>query len=320
MREIGGYLEFEKFHSGEYYPELIALNTGRNALLYLIKAKNIQKIYIPFYLCNSVGDTLDKYCVEYEYYRIGKNFVPEFSKTLDEREYIYVVNYFGQLLNGTISNLYVKYNNIIIDNSHAFFQRPIENIPTIYTCRKFFGVPDGAYLYSDNLLDANLAVDRSGERISHLIGRFEGVATEYYRQFKENEELLANIPLRYMSKLTRNLLSAIDYDRVCRVREENYLHLDKELGKYNRLDLRAPIGPFMYPFYIENGQDIRATLNRSGVYVPTLWPEVLNLLEDDGVEIDYVSNVLPLACDQRYGIDDMNYTIEKVKSLFEVCS
>ena len=31
MREIGGYFELEELKGSEYYPDLIPLNTGRNA-------------------------------------------------------------------------------------------------------------------------------------------------------------------------------------------------------------------------------------------------------------------------------------------------
>ena len=34
-----------------------------------------------------------------------------------------------------------------------FYAKPIHGNDTFYTCRKFFGVPDGAYLYTDKLLD-----------------------------------------------------------------------------------------------------------------------------------------------------------------------
>ena len=39
--------------------------------------------------------------------------------------------------------------NVIIDNVQAYFQRPIEGFDTLYSCRKYFGVPDGAVLYTD---------------------------------------------------------------------------------------------------------------------------------------------------------------------------
>lgn len=44
---------------------------------------------------------------------------------------------------------------IILDNTQSFFQKPISGIDTIYSCRKYFGVPDGAYLSTNILLMMN---------------------------------------------------------------------------------------------------------------------------------------------------------------------
>ena len=49
MNEIGGYIELDELISNEYYPDLIALNTARNALVYLVRSKGVEKIYIPYF-------------------------------------------------------------------------------------------------------------------------------------------------------------------------------------------------------------------------------------------------------------------------------
>ena len=55
MREIGGYIELEHYQGNEYHKG-IALNSGRNCLRYLIKAKKIQKILIPDWCCRAIKD------------------------------------------------------------------------------------------------------------------------------------------------------------------------------------------------------------------------------------------------------------------------
>lgn len=62
MEEIGGYFELEELIKNEYYKNLIALNTGRNALYYVLKALNIKKLYIPYYLCDSISNMLSIFC------------------------------------------------------------------------------------------------------------------------------------------------------------------------------------------------------------------------------------------------------------------
>ena len=160
MREIGGYLELENFKCEEYYSDFIALNSARNALLYLLKSKRIKKIYLPYFLCESVANLClrENYC--FEYYNVNRYFHPIFEKSLGNNEYLYIVNYYGQLDNCAIEKLKKKYSNIILDNVQAFFQEPVRDVDTIYSCRKFFGVPDGAYL-STNADKLELEIDIS---------------------------------------------------------------------------------------------------------------------------------------------------------------
>ena len=184
MREIGGYFELEQLIHKEYYPNLIALSHARNSLLYVLKARKIRKLYIPFFLCNSVSDLCNREGYRYEYYHIDKNFMPVFEADLQPGEYLYVVNYYGQIDEQKAKLLHCRYGNVIFDNVQAFFQQPVAGMDTIYSCRKFFGVPDGAYLATDAKLDEPLPADTSKDRMEHVLGRFEGAASDYYAVFQ----------------------------------------------------------------------------------------------------------------------------------------
>jgi len=313
MKEIGGYFGLEQLVSNEYYNDLIALNNGRNTLLYLLKAKNIKKLYIPHYLCNSVSDMCSRNDYKFEYYNIDNEFMPVFNRLLNNDEYLYIVNYYGQLTNGKILDLKRQYTQIILDNIQAFFQKPVAGIDTIYSCRKFFGVPDGGYLFTDTKLNEVLEVDVSRDRMTHILGRYEGAASDYYSHFQNNDASFKIEPLKYMSKLTHNILGAIDYERVRKIRNENYAYLESKLGGQNKLNLSTPDGAFAYPFYLENGIEIRKALAQKKIYIPILWPNVLVDTPEDWIEHDYAANILPLPCDQRYSIDDMKYLVEELR-------
>lgn len=316
MKEIGGYFGLEELMNDEYYKDLIPLNNARNALIYILKSKRIKKIYIPYYLCNEIRKILLKNKYEFEYYNVDNDFKPIFNKVLKE-EYIYIVNYYGQLDNKIIIELKEKYKRIIIDNTHSFFQEPVEEVDTIYNCRKFFGVPDGAYLYTKSKNKIDLNIDISKDRMNHILGRYEGTANEYYNDFKNNDRDLENEDLKYMSKLTHNLLGAINYKNVIKKRTINYNYLHKNLNKYNKLKLNNHEGPFAYPLYINNGTEVRKKLEEKKIYIPTLWPNVLEDVSKDTLEYDYVENILPLPCDQRYSLGDMKYIINELKIYFK---
>lgn len=317
MKEIGGYLELDQWVQHAFHAGAVALNTARNALVYLARARQIGRVYIPYYLCDSVANVCQREGIAYDYYPVNDRFMPVFDIRLKEDEYLYVVNYFGQLSQDALRGLQAKHGRIIVDNVQAFFQRPLEHVDTIYSCRKFFGVPDGAYLYTDAAPLA-LATDASMHRMKHLLGRFEsGCASDYYAAFRDNDALFDDLPLMVMSKLTHNILGVVDYEQAALRREQNWAVCHHALGPKNRLQLRSPEGPYMYPFYCEGGAQVRRRLAERKIYVPTLWP---NVLDFDGcaAEKDLALNVLPLPVDQRYDQTDMMTVVEAMEECMKI--
>lgn len=300
MKEIGGYIELDTYTGQMLHDDGIKLNCGRNALAYLIKAKNIKKINIPKFMCDSNDKVLSENGVEVVYYTIGLDFKP---KIKDYDGWLYVVNFYGQLSNDYILALG---NNVIVDNAQAYFQEPISGVDTLYTCRKFFGVPDGAILYTNRFIEVSQR-DVSYKRMSFLLGRFERNAGEFYQEYVDNNCVFKNEPLKNMSKLTENLLHGIDYDLVKDKRTKNFVYLHNRLSCINKLNLSVPEGPFMYPLYIDNGHEIRKKMLIQKIFIPTLWPAVFNLCSENDLEYDMAKNILPIPIDQRYGLEEMEY-------------
>lgn len=315
MKEIGGYFEIESSHGNkEYYENLIPLNSACNALLYLCFIKEIKKIYLPIYLCDSVFECLTKNNINVSFYNIDSNFKPIFNIELDVSEYLYIVNFYGQLSADEIIVYKEKYKNIIIDNVQAFFSQPISGIDTIYSCRKYFGVSDGSYLSTNSMKHLELLIDDSSKRLNHLYGRIIDGATAHYDEYKKNEENFRSLEMKYMSNITHDMLKDIDYEFVKKTRNENYEYLEKRLSSINILKLSHPEGPFCYPLYLKNGVEVKKSLAKKKIYIPTLWP---NLKGAGGIEEDYAMNILPIPCDQRYTIDDMKTIIQYLKKEVE---
>ncbi len=309
MREIGGYFGLEQFSGKEYHQGLIGVNSGRNALLYVLKSRGVKKLYIPGFLCDSVSELCKREGYAYETYQVGRDFMPVFEGPLDAGEWLYVVNFYGQISNEQMLTLKQRHENVIFDNVQAFFQKPVPGVDTVYSCRKFFGVPDGGYVACDGP-ELPLEQDSSRERMTHILGRFEVCGSAFYSAFQENDELFYALPLREMSPITRNILCGVDYDRVRMVRNENYAYLESALGKINGLQLVAPDGPYCYPFYCKNGMALKKALAARKIYVPTLWPNVMG--QGSLLECDYAENILPLPVDQRYGKEEMKRIVEEL--------
>ncbi len=310
MKEIGGYIELDHYNGTMLHEDGIMLNCGRNALEYVIKAKNIKKILMPKFMCDSCENVLQKNNVSIRYYSVGFDFKPEISDRASD-EYLYIVNFYGQLSRAYLSDLG---NNIIVDNAQAYFDEPIKGIDTIYTCRKFFGVADGAILYTDKFIEVDTQ-DESFERMHFLLGRYERSASEFYSEYVDNNHFFANEPIKKMSKLTYNLLHGIDYSNIKKKRTANFIFLHNRLEAMNKLDLVVPDGAFMYPFMVENGKEIRRELQKLKIYIPTLWSAVFSLCSEKDLEYYMAENILPLPVDQRYGLKDMEYIVDSIKNI-----
>lgn len=311
MKEIGGYLELDKYRLPLLHKDAIALNCGRNALAYLIETNSIKSIWFPKYMCDSCDSILKDHRVKINYYSIDFNFTPK-DLSAKSSDWIYVVNFFGQLTREYILHLKNVYPNIILDNTQAYFFEPIKGLDTIYSCRKYFGVPDGAFLYTNKEWDAEIEVDVSYKRMNYLLGRFELSANMFYNEYVSNNDLFKNEPIKIMSKLTSNLLCGVDYKYVEDRRTKNFCYLHNKFVNINKLKLTVPNGAFMYPLLIKNGANVRTKLQKRKIYIPTLWPEVLAKCDINELEYDFAKNILPLPVDQRYGIDDMEYIYNEV--------
>lgn len=310
LKEIGGFIELDTYKLPMLHADAIPLNCGRNALAYVIRARKIQKIRVPYFICDSVIQACQREGVAISYYHIDRNLKPaEFS--LAEDEWMYLVNYYGQLSNEEIKEYKEKFERVIVDQAQSYFQMPIEKTDTLYSCRKYFGVADGAFLYTDVILNEKILTDESYDRMRFLLGRYERNASEFYEEYKINNHFFNNEPIKQMSKLTNNLLHGIDYDYSCDIRKSNFAYLHCRLGTKNLINIKRT-GTFMYPFMVENGPLVRQKLINKKIYIPLLWPSVFELSDMDSVEYKLANNILPLPCDQRYGEKDMETLLKEI--------
>ena len=316
MNEIGGYIEFEHYRGKMLHEDAIALNCGRNCLAYLFKSREIKKLKVPYFICNSIFNICDRENVEKDYYHIDSSFRPVADLELADDEWLYLVNFYGQVSNEVIKGYVDKYSRVIVDQANNFFVSPLPGVDTFYTCRKWFGVADGAFLYTDKPLLEGFPIDESFNRMDFLFGRFERSANEFYDRYNTNNKYFINQPIKRMSKLTMNLLHGIDYEFVEKRRKENFEYLHEQLGEYNQLDLKP--ATFMYPFMVENGSALRKKLQAESIYIPTLWPTVFGVAEKDDIEYRMAENILPLPIDQRYGIEEMKKVVEVLKQCLNI--
>ena len=82
MQEYGGYLPLElmplhsdlaSLWSGVNSDNILALNSGRAAIYYALQMMKPEKIYIPHYICKSVGDVIERLGIQSQKYYIAED-------------------------------------------------------------------------------------------------------------------------------------------------------------------------------------------------------------------------------------------------------
>jgi len=315
-KAIGGYFELELIKGTEFHPEALSLNTGRNAFEYILRAKRYKTIYLPFYTCEVMLEPLEKLGIDYEFYKLDSDFFPifDFERINAESALIYT-NYFGVFTDNITKLKGIK--NLIIDSSQSFFSKPFKEVDTFYSARKFFGVPDGAYLYTDTYLDRRFEEDVSVDRFDHLVGRIDVDAETFYSEYQKANAMLKNQPIKKMSKITRHLLQSINYGEVEKIRNRNFNYFHERFNGINKLDLNAGAGdaPMVYPLLVDNGEKIKNILISNKIYIATYWPNVIHWVDEKSFEYELVNNLVCLPIDQRVNIEELQVIVDLVLSV-----
>ena len=264
--EIGSFIELQ-FPSGkEWYNQdsnVARLNTGRTAIWHAFRVTGCKTIWIPYYQCDSVRETLKEHGAEVKFYHTDFDFNPIDLNPADD-EAALLVNYYGVMSHDRMSELAKLTTHPIIDNAQSFFCKPVEGALNIYSCRKFVGCPDGSYVIGK---DAHKFVDEypqcfSSDTAAFLLMRIEyGCEGKGYEARGLNEDRIDHEPPMKMSKLTRTILDGTDYEYIRNKRRENFAIAHEFLGGINKTDPTRYYDeetiPMVYPLVVEEDECIQ---------------------------------------------------------------
>jgi hypothetical protein len=308
MKPVGGYFELALSKGPYSYHEVpYTFKSGRSALHYILRVCKPTIVYVPFYTCNAMLQSFEAAGITCRMYAIDEKLDPVTLPELADDEYFLYINYFG-LKNAAVTRLSTMYGDrLIVDCTQAFFTKGNGISWFFNSCRKFFGVPDGAYLYAPYNMQVEVIESRNEVyTVEHLIKRFNGHIQEGYVAFQENEKLCGP-EIKRMSAISEMLLSQINYDEVIASRRANFDCLHRIFSNQNQFAIIAgeESVPMVYPL-IPDYQVDRNMLYENGIYIPTFWAE-LKTGTEAGYETErgLAETLLPLPIDHRYNETDI---------------
>lgn len=313
--EIGSFLELEfpkgkEFYKGEY--NVARLNNGRASIWHAFRVTGCDRIWIPYYQCDTVRDFLNRKNVKIEYYHIDENFNP-IDLNPCENDAVLLVNYYGVMSYERMTALASKYAHSIIDNSQGFFAKPLENAMNVYSARKFVGVPDGAYVIGSNAQKyvESYPQGYSSDTANFLLQRIEyGCEGKTYESRMVNEHRVDTEDIMRMSKLTQTILDGTNYRNIQSKRRENFDIADELFRDVNQINAKLYYDdscvPMIYPLVVEDDALLDRLLQNKH-FQGHWWSYLLDEIEENRFEYWLSRYMIPITIDQRYGRKELEF-------------
>jgi len=319
MKPIGGFFELEVAKSNSIYHEnAIMLSTGRACLNYILKYLKPDKVYLPFYCCDALFEPIEINSIDYEFYSINESLEIDNLPLLKQNEIIIYINYFG-IKTDYINTLLKTYNDkVIIDNTHSFFTKNHNTDNYSFTsARKYFGVPDGAFLYSTANTTLKIDIKRNQKiSIDHNLHRLIGLQEKAYAEYVIYEKNLGS-DIEKISLFSEKILSTIDYQEVRKIRNDNFNYYTEEFKNLNRLHIDENVKDcFCYPLFLEKPIE-KEKLYKEKIFIPNLWLDTLNRKHSKDYELEckLSTELLPLPLDHRYSKMDLKRVVSTIKKI-----
>lgn len=315
---IGGYFELELPPGhGELYPNALRFQSARAAFLALLNAGRPQRIWMPWYNCETMLEPPCMAGIPVRRYRINRQLEIAEEFELGENDWLLCVNYFG-ICDDLIEKIIARFprERVIVDNSQALFSPPLDCLATLYSPRKFFGIPDGGYLITDlSVTEPDEQDHGSIQRFEPLLTRIDRGAEAGYEGIRAARATLRGQTPRRMSALTQHLLAHIDYSSASVRRKHNFARYQERLGAVNQFSLSEQItnAPLCYPFW-NSRTDLQAKLAAKRIFAAKYWPNVRGSSGTiDDLEYRLANECLALPCDQRYGDDEIDLVVAELQ-------
>ena len=353
MIEIGSEFYWEVFPDEEnlIYPKWLRFGddqvltfSGRTAiefvLLDIMRDRQIRKVLLPSYCCDSMIDPFRKYKIEVEFYDVsihklnaGLNIELTIPREID---LVYCCNYFGYQIEFPKSELKIFKENggiILEDITHSLFQfQPLhlESDYYVASIRKWGPVLSGGLCCKKKGSFAEIELTKPSQcyqkskmnamrmKAFYLKDVLDGKKKEYLELFQQcNKELAESYSRKKIDDISLTILNQWDGEyvkQIRRIRQNNSRILHDEIkeieGIRTLFDLQEGDCPLFVPIICEQGRDaLRKKMIDERIYCPVHWPRPTEHCKSSLYDVE-----LSLVCDQRYSEIDMQHMCEVIRN------
>ena len=321
--------------SFENVADIAYLSNGRTAIKFILshimKKKQINKCWLPSYLCETIIQPFKELNLDYEFYNVKENLqldIDYLSKRIKKNDLILTLYYFGFPPNGEIINYFIKLkdDNIILEDlTHSFLSRNIYlnklGNYSIISLRKWFGIPDGGIAISnEDLFDKDIIINKPFDEFINLRLKYSILKNFYIKKIIDKNKSFRK--LHIMSNLSQAILDTIDFNTIIYKRRKNYNYLLSCIHNLDKIKILYPIlsddvCPLGFPVIVEKRDSLRKLLTNSNIYCPIHWPLTEDIPKNFSYSYYLSKNILTIPCDQRYSIDDMEIIVRKIKEFYK---
>lgn len=315
---VGGYFGEEALDDvhRDVMPGALRYVSARAAFRALLAAGRPRRVWLPWFACPALPAQARALGIETPRYALGTDGMPPDALPLLDDDWLLVSDHFG-VRGAQVTGLLARFpaDRLVVDSAQAWHAPPRAVLATLYSPRKFAGLPDGGLLVTGLRVPAPGPGDAeaSARRATAAALRASGQREAGLVAFRQAEQELEVVgPADGMSAFTAARLSRIDFDARALRRKANYALLAEALDADNALAWRPAVGdvPLCYPLLSHDGASVRAALAREDVYCPVYWPGLGSAPTD--FERRLVADLACLPIDHRYDDADMRRVLRVV--------
>lgn len=321
--EAGGYFELSLPDHGAYFRATFETQSARAATAAVLRASPFKKIYLPRYICDTIIVAAERAGLSTGFYALDAQWLPlDLPSDLPANACCLYVNYFG-LCQAQVEQIASRIPpaQLLIDNSQALYAPHTGCFASIYSPRKFAGMPDGGWVCCDATM--TLALEAASEtasldRCASLLLRAAAQTQAGYQQFNRARQSLNEEAPTRMSAVTRRILRSIDWEGVKNARLQNFQAMDALLGPHNQLDwtLKEHDVPLCYPLLtpLADVHDIKRRLAMESIFIPTYWPDAQARAGAGSQEEKLIRQTLFIPIDQRLSPSEVQRIAHRIRS------